>query len=70
MNQLQSFVDQVCKHPVLSQSKVWQRFLTCTNEKRWKTGKRKAEKDSLVGGSFFIAVRVRRPEKPHQIMKS
>jgi len=36
--------------------------LTCTDEKRWKTGKRKAEKDPLVGGSFFIAIR--RPEKP------
>ena len=44
------------------QSEVWQHFLTCTDEKRWKTGKRKAEKDPLVGGSLFIAIR--RPEKP------
>jgi sorting nexin-9/18/33 len=62
MNQLQSFVDRVSRHPILSQSEVWQHFLTCTDEKRWKTGKRKAEKDQLVGGSIFMAVRT--PERP------
>ena len=35
MNQLQSFVDRVCRHPVLSQSEVFQHFLTCTDDKRW-----------------------------------
>ena len=63
MNQLQSFVDRMCRHPVLSQSEVgrnsllvvvklminnngqvWNHFLACTDEKRWKSGKRKAEK--------------------------
>lgn len=62
MNQLQSFVDRVCRHPVLSQSEVLQHFLTCTDDKRWKAGKRRAEKDALIGGSLFMAVR--RPEKP------
>lgn len=61
MNQLQSFVDRVCRHPILSQSDVWKHFITCTDEKRWKTGKRKAEKDALVGGSLFMAIKV--PEK-------
>ena len=61
MNQLQSFVNRMCRHPVLSQSEVWNHFLTCTDEKRWKTGKRKAEKDNLVGGALYLAVRV--PDK-------
>ena len=61
MYQLQSFIDRVCRHPVLSQSEVFDHFLTCTDEKRWKTGKRKAEKDPLVGGSLFMAIRT--PEK-------
>ena len=61
MNQLQSFVNRMCRHPVLSQSEVWSHFLTCTDEKRWKTGKRKAEKDALQGGSLYLAIRV--PDK-------
>jgi len=61
MMQLQSFVDRVCRHPILSQSEVWQHFLSCTDEKRWKTGKRKAEKDPLVGGNAFMAIRT--PER-------
>ena len=61
MNQLQSFVNRICRHPVLSQSEVWNHFLTCTDDKRWKTGKRKAEKDPLFGGSLYLAVRV--PDK-------
>jgi len=62
MNQLQSFVDRICRHPILSQSEVWKHFLSCTDEKRWKSGKRKAEKDPLVGGSNFLSIRV--PDKP------
>ena len=62
MNQLQSFVDRVCHHPILSQSEVWQHFLTCTDEKRWKAGKRKAEKDPLVGGNVFMTIRT--PDRP------
>ena len=54
MMQLQSFVDRVCRHPILSQSEVWQHFLSCTDEKRWKSGKRKAEKDPLVSKSNYV----------------
>lgn len=31
-------------------------FMTCTDEKRWKQGKRRAEKDEFVGASFFYAI--------------
>merc|ERR1719474_2345816 len=34
MNQLQSFVNRMCRHPVLSKSEVWSHFLSCTDEKR------------------------------------
>jgi len=61
MNQLQSFVDRMCRHPVLAQSEVWGHFLSCTDEKRWKSGKRKAEKDPLVGGALYSAITV--PDK-------
>lgn len=56
MNQLQMWVNRICRHPVLSECEVWKHFLTCTDEKRWKLGKRKAEKDELLGGSFFHAI--------------
>ncbi|XP_061706330.1 sorting nexin lst-4 [Cydia pomonella] len=59
--QLQEFVDWMCKHPVLSKCEVWQHFLTCTDEKRWKAGKRQAEKDILIGLNYCISLVV--PEK-------
>lgn len=37
-------------------------FLTTTDEKMWKHGKRRAEKDELVGANFFMALEV--PDKP------
>lgn len=55
-SQLQEFVDWVCRHPVLSRCEVWMHFLTCTDEKRWKTGKRSAEKDNLVGATYCAAI--------------
>lgn len=63
--QLQEFVNSVCRHPVLSQCEVWQHFITCTDEKRWKAGKRKAEKDELVGANYFVTLQV--PERPLNI---
>lgn len=54
--QLQEFVDWVCRHPVLSTCEVWMHFLTCTDEKKWKHGKRTAEKDSLVGVTYCSAI--------------
>ncbi|RCN47589.1 PX domain protein, partial [Ancylostoma caninum] len=44
---LQLWVNKICRHPVLSQSEVWLHFITCTDEKEWKNGKRKAEKIAI-----------------------
>lgn len=55
-SQLQEFVDYVCRHPVLAGSRVWEHFITCTDEKRWKAGKRQAEKDELLGVNYFNAI--------------
>lgn len=56
-NQLQSWVNRISRHPVLSQCDVWMHFIACTDDKRWKQGKRRAEKDDLVGASLFLAIR-------------
>ncbi|RZF41211.1 hypothetical protein LSTR_LSTR011592 [Laodelphax striatellus] len=66
-NQLQAFVDSICRHPVLSTCKVWEHFITCTDGKRWKPGKRKAEKDELVGANYFLALET--PETPINLLK-
>lgn len=54
--QLQEFVDWVCRHPVLSKCEVFNHFLTCTDEKRWKMGKRHAERDNLTGAAYCAAI--------------
>ncbi|XP_073838397.1 sorting nexin 33-like protein SH3PX1 isoform X2 [Musca autumnalis] len=64
--QLQEFVDWVCRHPVLSKCEVWYHFLTCTDEKVWKMGKRKAERDTYVGITYCWAISP--PEK--QLLQS
>jgi sorting nexin-9/18/33 len=64
--QLQLWVDRICRHPVLAQSDVWMHFMTCTDEKRWKQGKRKAEKDEFVGSSFYYSIEA--PQDPLDTM--
>lgn len=54
--QLQEFVDWVCRHPVLSTCEVFMHFLTCTDDKKWKPGKRQAERDQLVGPAYCAAI--------------
>lgn len=54
--QLQEFIDWVCRHPVLSYCEVWMHFLLCNDEKKWKNGKRTAEKDPLVGSMYCAAI--------------
>lgn len=62
MAQLQSWVNRICNHPVMSRSEVWMHFLTCSDEKRWKAGKRRAEKDELTGAAFCHAIQA--PQAP------
>uniref|UniRef100_A0A672TJ38 Sorting nexin n=1 Tax=Strigops habroptila TaxID=2489341 RepID=A0A672TJ38_STRHB len=54
------WMDHMCSHPVLAQCHAFQHFLTCpsTDEKAWKQGKRKAEKDEMVGANFFLTISV------------
>lgn len=54
--QLQEFVDWVCRHPVISRCEVWNHFLTCVDDKMWKSGKRKAERDPFVGMTYCLAI--------------
>ncbi|KAK2154161.1 hypothetical protein LSH36_275g05015 [Paralvinella palmiformis] len=53
---LQLWMDRMCKHPVVSDSEVFRHFLTCTDEKKWKAGKRQAEKDQYQQGKVFLVV--------------
>ncbi len=58
-DRLQAWINRVCRHPVLSRDVLSLRhFLSCptTDEKSWKLGKRKAEKDNFVGATFFKLV--------------
>lgn len=55
--QLQEFVDWVCRHPVLSKCEVWMHFLTCKDQKRWKAGKRTAEKDPVITTLIIASTR-------------
>uniref|UniRef100_A0A1I7U2N2 PX domain-containing protein n=1 Tax=Caenorhabditis tropicalis TaxID=1561998 RepID=A0A1I7U2N2_9PELO len=59
---LQLWVNKICRHPVLSQSEVWLHFISCTDEKDWKSGKRRAEKDEYIGGSFLNCITT--PQQP------
>nr|XP_045611627.1 sorting nexin lst-4-like isoform X2 [Procambarus clarkii] len=69
MTMLQSWVDRICRHPVISQCEVFHHFVTCPNdEKLWKTGKRRAENDKLVGANFYLAIE--RPDNALDVMQT
>ncbi|XP_024859044.2 sorting nexin-9-like, partial [Kryptolebias marmoratus] len=56
MERLQAWMTRMCRHPVVSQSEVFQLFLTYKDEKEWKAGKRRAEKDEMVGPMMFTLI--------------
>ncbi|XP_015746388.1 sorting nexin-9 [Python bivittatus] len=61
MERLQAWMTRMCRHPVISESELFQQFLSFRDEKEWKTGKRKAEKDEIVGVMVFSTME---PEAP------
>uniref|UniRef100_A0A672IE88 Sorting nexin n=1 Tax=Salarias fasciatus TaxID=181472 RepID=A0A672IE88_SALFA len=61
MERLQGWMTRMCRHPVISNSEVFQLFLSYKDERDWKTGKRKAEKDETVGMMIFSTIE---PEGP------
>uniref|UniRef100_A0A1A8J5U5 Sorting nexin n=1 Tax=Nothobranchius kuhntae TaxID=321403 RepID=A0A1A8J5U5_NOTKU len=52
------WMNHMTSHPVLARCDVFQHFLmsNSTDEKAWKKGKRKAEKDEMVGANFFLTI--------------
>lgn len=52
------WMDHMTSHPTLSQYEGFQHFLTCHDDKQWKMGKRRAEKDEMVGGSFLLTLQI------------
>ncbi|XP_069787733.1 sorting nexin-9-like isoform X2 [Narcine bancroftii] len=56
MERLQGWMNRMCHHPIISNSEVFQLFITYRDEKEWKLGKRKTEKDDVVGVMIFSTV--------------
>ncbi|KAF7241581.1 Sorting nexin-33 [Varanus komodoensis] len=52
------WMDHMTTHPALSQYEGFQHFLTCGDDKQWKMGKRRAEKDEMVGASFLLTLQI------------
>ncbi|KAE8636343.1 hypothetical protein XENTR_v10002946 [Xenopus tropicalis] len=50
------WMEHMCSHPVLARCDAFQHFLSCTDEKAWKQGKRKCERDEMVGANFFLTL--------------
>lgn len=57
MHQLQQWINRIVQHPLICHSEVFIHFLTCTDERKWKVGKRRAEKDEYTGGKFFVLLK-------------
>ncbi|XP_056620187.1 sorting nexin-9b isoform X2 [Triplophysa dalaica] len=56
MERLQGWMTRMCRHPIVSSSDVFQLFVSYKDEKDWKTGKRRAEKDETVGVMIFSTI--------------
>ncbi|KAL2098708.1 hypothetical protein ACEWY4_005188 [Coilia grayii] len=61
MERLQGWMSRMCRHPVVCESEVFQLFINYKDERDWKVGKRKAEKDEIMGPMIFFTIE---PEAP------
>ncbi|XP_073688210.1 sorting nexin-33 isoform X2 [Garra rufa] len=52
------WMDHMTSHPVLSQYEGFEHFLMCGDDKQWKLGKRRAEKDEMVGAHFMLTFQI------------
>lgn len=52
------WMNHMTSHPVLSQYEGFEHFLICADDKQWKLGKRRAEKDEMVGAHFMLTLQI------------
>eukprot|EP00004_Rigifila_ramosa_P013068 TRINITY_DN2878_c0_g1_i1.p1 TRINITY_DN2878_c0_g1~~TRINITY_DN2878_c0_g1_i1.p1 ORF type:complete len:311 (+),score=98.00 TRINITY_DN2878_c0_g1_i1:817-1749(+) len=50
------FLNKVAWHPVLRASPAFLHFMECADQKAWKEGKRRTEKDTVKGAVFFKTI--------------
>ncbi|XP_064101164.1 sorting nexin-9-like [Macrobrachium nipponense] len=53
---LQTWIDYICCHPILSQSDIFRLFITVSNEVSWEAAAKKMKTESHVHRSFFSGV--------------
>ncbi|XP_051918045.1 sorting nexin-33 [Hippocampus zosterae] len=52
------WMNHMTSHPVFSQYEGFEHFLMCADDKQWKLGKRRAEKDEMVGAHFMLTLQI------------
>ncbi|KAM4675611.1 sorting nexin-33 [Discoglossus pictus] len=52
------WMNHMTSHPILANYDGFQHFLTCQDEKQWKLGKRRAERDEMVGANFLLTLQI------------
>ncbi|KAK7066757.1 hypothetical protein SK128_021666 [Halocaridina rubra] len=55
---LQTWINRICRHPVVSQSELFNQFVATSNEKSWKNIKQKFINDRLINEEFFTKIKL------------